>query len=132
MTPFILRFQERCSDLDHPGVAAGTTTITAVHAEQIDADPDKKRHGAFVSPQNAGTATKTAIRAEGSDSDPGRKDYGALGNPINAGTATKTRVQAETSDEDRALCNRGMLRATGTPAATFVAREGGSTGHQVR
>src|SRR5688572_25344477 len=49
-SPFILRFQETCLDLGAVNASTGTTTITAVRAEEIDADPDKKRFGALPPP----------------------------------------------------------------------------------
>lgn len=98
MTPFILRFQEICDPTDARDVVAGTATITAVHAEQMDTDPDKKRHGAFGHSAEAGTATKTRVLAETSDEDQALCQRGLF---RAIGTQTSTFVARERGDTDR-------------------------------
>ena len=44
---FILRFQEVCQDVEASHPNTGTSTITAVRAEQIDADPEARLLSAF-------------------------------------------------------------------------------------
>jgi hypothetical protein len=116
--PFILRFQEPCFDAQDMGVATGTTTITAVRAEAIDADPDKDRFGMLAQlTVSAGTQTCTRVRAEEADEDPDARRLCAI--PLDAnpslGTQTMTNVRAEGMDEDP---GGGRLRVMPTPCSS--------------
>lgn len=73
-TAFLLQFQEDCIQEVSSIALAGTQTITAVNAEQIDSDPT--RFGwVNVFPAEislAGTATTTNVNAERADQDPNK------------------------------------------------------------
>lgn len=116
--PFILRFQEPCLGAEDLAAATGTTTITAVRAEAIDADPDKERFGVLAqSSASEGTRTCTFVRAESADEDPDARCLCAI--PLDAspslGTQTMTRIRAEGVDEDPAS---GRLRVVPTPCSS--------------
>lgn len=100
---FILRFQEISSGTCNEGAPTGTTTITAIRAEQIDADPDTKDYGVIGGRRpDLGTITGTFVRAEAADDDPGQRGLSAkpqFSNP-SLGTQTLTKVRAEGADED--------------------------------
>jgi len=103
VAPFILRFQEICLGAETEDTFTGTTTFTAVRAEQIDADPDKHHFG--VLPEqgaSTGTTTATFVRAEGADEDPGACSRCAIprdASPL-SGTETMTRARGEAADQD--------------------------------
>ena len=112
-TMFLLRFVELCSYTDSPGVAAGTTTITAVNAEAMDFDPDRRGyHALSESPVVAGTQRATRVRAESSDSDLSAIQFKAL--PASdqgaLGTCTATNVNAEALDADPVRNQYSSLR----------------------
>lgn len=101
--PFILRFQEMCFGPQVMGASTGTTTITAVRAEEIDADPDKNHFGALPKQlANSGTTTATFTRAEGADKDPDARSLSAIPREAHPslGTETMTRTRGEAADED--------------------------------
>jgi hypothetical protein len=103
--PFILRFQEPCTDSPGRDIRAGTLSITAVRAEATDEDPDPppkpKGFGIFNQPAlSAGTKTKTAVAAESSDADPAIVSLKALPTEPSLGTHTLTRIRAEGGDQD--------------------------------
>jgi hypothetical protein len=103
VTAFILRFQEIPSGPGSDCAPTGTTTITAVRAEQIDADTDTEDYGVFGGRRpDLGTITGTFVRAEAADEDPGQRGLLAVPrfpNPA-LGTQTLTEVRAEDADED--------------------------------
>jgi hypothetical protein len=94
--PFILRFQETCDVVEGFCLSSGTETITAVHAEQIDADPDRRRYGVLAQVADAGTSTKTRILTEHSDEDRGFSPMRMFA----GGTQTATFTRAENGDRD--------------------------------
>lgn len=103
MNPFILRFQEPCTDTPGTDIRAGTLSITAVRAEAADEDPDPKPKpkGFRIYSQPVvsagGSKTKTYVVAEDSADDP---TLVFLQTEPSLGTQTLTKIRAEGGDQD--------------------------------
>ena len=103
-TPFILRFEEVCTDEQIQNSDSGTKTMTNVRAESTDSDWNRFSYGVIKHKSiMAGTATRTFASAEGSDDD---RDYRAFQiTPLESvpvsGTQTLTRIRAEGPDDDQ-------------------------------
>jgi len=101
--PFILRFQESCTDTENAQVKSNTQSQTFTRAEQADPDEDHSSYGVMKHQDlGAGTMTKTRMRAEESDNDRALSPFSLIPPetiPLSR-TQTITKVRAEGADED--------------------------------
>jgi hypothetical protein len=99
---FILRFQETCATANENVASEGTATITAVRAENVDADPDPS--GSRIIPTQPQLGTKTSVRSpESEDNYPPSKLFSVIprnNHSSDAGTQTFTKIRAESADND--------------------------------
>jgi hypothetical protein len=96
---FILRFQEKSASVGDTATSKGTTTITAVKGENIDADPAPSGWQAVPNQPHLGTITKVAPGPpESPDYSPASDQFSVIPNDhrfFHLGTDTMTRVKAE-------------------------------------
>jgi len=100
--PFILRFQEKCTEVDLSQTTSGTKSQTFTRAEQSDLDFEHWSYEVFKKQElQAGTMSGTAIRAEQSDKDRAFSSFGLIPTEsvLLSGTQTHTRIRAEEADE---------------------------------